>query len=79
VQEQPACRHKCYCMSHMRTRSAIASVCHHKQENMPYIQGPKKSILGPLGRGVLRFWKKAYRNPVHILLKIAIFPQNRPF
>jgi len=42
-------------------------------------RGSKIAILGPLGRGVLRFSKKGYRNPVHILAKIAIFHQNLPF
>jgi len=40
---------------------------------------PKIPVWGPLGRGVLRFWKKAYRNPVHIFVKIAIFHENPPF
>jgi len=42
-------------------------------------RGPKKSILGPLGRGVLRFSKKAYRNPVHILAILAKIRENLPF
>jgi len=36
-------------------------------------RGPEKRARGPPGRGVLRFWRQAYRNPVHIFAKIAVF------
>jgi len=41
-------------------------------------RGPKKWVWGPPGRGVLRFWRQAYRNPVHIFEKIAVFSKNVP-
>jgi len=28
-------------------------------------RGPEKRARGPPGRGVLRFWRRAYRRPVH--------------
>jgi len=37
---------------------------------------PKKWPRGPPGRGVLRFWPQAYRNPVHILAIFRIFTKN---
>jgi len=37
---------------------------------------PKKWARGPPGRGVLRFWRRAYRRPVHFSTKIAIFSKN---
>jgi len=40
--------------------------------------GPKKRARGPPGRGVLRFWRQAYRNPVHIFTKNAVFSENVP-
>jgi len=49
--------------------------------NMPKIgseTAPKKGARGPPGRGVLRFSRQAYRNPVHILTKIDVFSENRP-
>jgi len=38
--------------------------------------GPKKRARGPPGRGVLRFWRRAYRRPVHFLLFLAIFSKK---
>jgi len=35
--------------------------------------GPKKRGPGAPGRGVLHFSSQAYRNPVHIFAKIAVF------
>jgi len=37
---------------------------------------PKKGSRGPPGRGVLRFSAQAYRNPVHIFAKNAVFSEN---
>jgi len=40
---------------------------------------PKIRFWGPLGRGVLRFSRQAYRNSVHILAFFRVFRQNCPF
>jgi len=48
------------------------------RKTAPY-RVPKKAFSGALGRGVLRFSARAYRNSVHILPKIAYFSQNVPF
>jgi len=47
-----------------------------KSAEKPGFWGPKNRARGPPGRGVLRFSSEAYRNPVHILPKIAIFSKN---
>jgi len=39
-------------------------------------RGPEKRARGPPGRGVLRFWRPAYRNPVHILAIFRLFSKN---
>jgi len=39
-------------------------------------RGPEKRARGPPGRGVLRFWRPAYRNPVHILAIFRFFSKN---
>jgi len=41
------------------------------------IWGPKKVPPGAPGRGVLRFWRPGYRNPVHILAIFRVFSKNR--
>jgi len=45
----------------------------------PNNRDPKKAFSGAPGRGVLRFFKKAYRNPVHILAILAKIRENLPF
>jgi len=40
--------------------------------------GPKNRVWGPPGRGVLQKSARAYRRPVHILPKNAVFSKNVP-
>jgi len=53
--------------------------CPKKTRKTSPDQGPKKSILGPLGRGVLRFSRRAYRILVHIFVIFADFHENVSF
>jgi len=40
--------------------------------------GPEKRVSGAPGRGVLQKSARAYRRPVHILPKNAVFSKNVP-
>jgi len=57
----------------------LMGVAEQKDGNMPKkVQktAPEKWARGPPGRGVLRFSRQAYRNPVHFSAKIAVFSKN---